>query len=260
MFRCKKKQGASLKGLVILLGFAVLLLGTLPALAQEESLKKKLEEAEATIADQTKIIKELRDNFFKTVGELSEEIEKLRGIIDQQKVTIRELKKEEVVAPPVGVEELQARIEKLQSQLGEKRKLGERLSKKVSLLSQEVANLVSRKAELEAALTGKEKSIGQLTQEHKKEIQKLNEEISALQKKNTELKRKVRELTDDYFRVTEKLNTEIKKLNEKIKDFKAKNEEQKKTIQQITDNYFEVTGKLNAQIEELKAKNEAQES
>ena len=64
MFRHKKSQGRLLKGLVIFLSFAILFLGTLPALAQQEPLEKQLTEAKYTITDQARIIEELRDNFF----------------------------------------------------------------------------------------------------------------------------------------------------------------------------------------------------
>ena len=64
MFRHKKSQGRLLKGLVIFLSFAILFLGTLPALAQQEPLEKQLTEAKYTITDQARIIEELRQFFW----------------------------------------------------------------------------------------------------------------------------------------------------------------------------------------------------
>ncbi|MBE0478026.1 hypothetical protein IBX65_02765, partial [Candidatus Aerophobetes bacterium] len=237
MFKRKKKGKFLLKRLVILLAFAVLFSGTLPALAQDEPLAKQLEEAKATIADQAKIIGELRDNFFKTVEGLSEEIERLRVTASQQRVTIDRLK-EEVVAIP-AVEELRARVAALRTELQEKSALAERLSKRVNLLSGEVANLVSGKAELEATLTEKEKQIQGLVRESQIEIQKLQgeilvyqREIVALEKVNEEQRRTIDQITDNYFKVTGELNAQIEGLEEEIVALEKVNEEQRRTIDQ----------------------------
>ncbi|MBC7189528.1 hypothetical protein H5U35_04860, partial [Candidatus Aerophobetes bacterium] len=242
MPRHRKKTRIPFTGLIVFTVFAVLFLGNLVVMAQQEPLEKQLEEAKATIADQAKIIQELRENFFKAVGELSEEVERLRAIIKTQKETI-----DKFTVERRPIEELQAKIAELQAKLEERVALAEKMSQKVNLLSQEVANLLSKKTELETELADKEQTIKNLTATHKQEILQLEQEIAALESKNAEQMRKIKELTDDYFKVTGELNAQIEEL-------KKKNAEQKETIDRMTDNYFKVTGELNAQIEELKTK------
>jgi len=65
----------------------VMLWTQIPAQAQEKTLRKQLEEARAAIADQTWVIEQMKDNFFKVTGQLEAELKQLRTANTNLKAT-----------------------------------------------------------------------------------------------------------------------------------------------------------------------------
>ncbi|TET48247.1 hypothetical protein E3J59_00910, partial [Candidatus Aerophobetes bacterium] len=71
-------------GVVLCLVFSIMLLATVPLMAQDKSLEEKLEETKAAIEDQQWVIRQLEENFFKVVAELNEELDFLRALSAKQ--------------------------------------------------------------------------------------------------------------------------------------------------------------------------------
>ncbi len=70
----------------------VMLWTQIPAQAQEKTLRKQLEEARAAIEDQTWVIEQMKDNFFKITGQLEAELKQLRTTNTDLKATNADLK------------------------------------------------------------------------------------------------------------------------------------------------------------------------
>ncbi|RLE08403.1 hypothetical protein DRZ78_01165, partial [Candidatus Aerophobetes bacterium] len=88
----KKKRRLFYGGLIgwLMLIVMILVCSEVPVKAQEP-LEKQLAEAKAAIADQIKIIGQLKDNFFKVTAELSKEIENLKAKNAEQAKTIKQI-------------------------------------------------------------------------------------------------------------------------------------------------------------------------
>jgi len=147
-------------GVVLCLVFSVMLLATVPLMAQDKSLEEKLEEAKAAIEDQEWVIKQLEKNFFKVVAELNEELDFLRALSGEQLEEIDSYLKE-IASLKLASAELEAAKDLLQTlrdaywkaqvKLAEKDRELAFFEEETANLDKEIASIKAEAAELEAA-------------------------------------------------------------------------------------------------------------
>lgn len=172
-------------GLVACVVFSLMLLATVPLMAQEKSLEKQLEEAKAGIEDQEWVIRQLEKNFFKVVGELNEELDFLRALsskqLDEIESYLREMESlrlaSEEQARRVG--ELDAKIKEKAAKAEELEALGEEQAKRIERINtlfgtvidkmrNEIESLSAENAELTAAKDGLQARLDAIDEKHAK--------------------------------------------------------------------------------------------
>jgi chromosome segregation ATPase len=237
MSRSNKGRRLRLAGVAVVVSLAVFLLATIPALAQNDTHTRQLDEAEATIADQEQIIEELRGNFFKAVGELNEEIEILRARIAQQQQVIASY--DGTGAVPADQQE---EIAALKKELAQKSRLADELFVDVNELSAEVALLDAQKSELEDLVA---------MYEADPDVSGLREKISKQEDTIAQQEGIIKELINDYFTTTDALNARVDELEAENQKLSAQAAKDSEAIMK----YAKLEGNLKEQIESLKAEN-----
>jgi len=194
-------------GLVACMVFSLMLLATVPLMAQEKSLEKQLEEAKAGIEDQEWVIRQLEKNFFKVVGELNEELDFLRALsskqLDEIESYLREMESlrlaseeqaKKIAQAEAGVREKAAEIAQLEAGVREKAAQIAQLEAGVKERAAEIAQLEAQRAEkaakaeeLEALKEEQAKRIERINTLFGKVIDKMRNEIESLSAENAEL-------------------------------------------------------------------------
>ena len=88
----------------------------------------------------------------------------------------------------------------------------------------------------------------------------LTNRIASLRKRDAELEtvgaeqnQTIKQITDNFFKVTGELNSKLDSFTAQNASLKTTNAEQAQTIKQITDNFFKVTGELDERISLLRS-------
>jgi len=190
------KKGMFNKLLLVLVIISFVVCIQVPVVAQEGTLQDQLAEAKAAIADQTWVIEQLTDNFFKTTKELVKEINSLKAANAEQAEIIK--------------------------------KITENFFKITGEL--EVIN-----AELEDKIAEQAETIKQITDNFffKTELDSLATINAELEKKVAEQAETVEKLTGNFFKVTGELRSEIAGLQVVNDGLKIADEEHLATIKKL---------------------------
>jgi len=198
-------------GLVACVVFSLMLLATVPLMAQEKSLEKQLEEAKAAIEDQEWVIRELEKNFFKVVGELNEELDFLRALSSKQLDEIESYLRE--------MESLRLASEKQAKRVGE---LDAEIKEKAAEIAQLEAGVREKTAELaqlEAGIKEKTAEIAQLEAQRAEQARRLSEleekaakaeELEALKEEQA---KRIERINTLFGKVIDKMRNEIESLS-----------------------------------------------
>ena len=240
MSRSKKGRRLRLAGVAVVISLAVFLLGTIPALAQSDASTKQLNEAQATIADQEQIIQELRENYFKSVGELNVEIQILRSRITEQENLIQQY--EAAGAVPL---DQQKQVIALKQELAQKSAMVDKLFADVNKLSAQVALLEAQNGELEAMVAQYQAGVEGV------DVVALQSQISKQKKKITEQEGLISELINDYFSTTKTMGARIDELELQNAKLSTQASKDSDTIMK----YAKLEGNLKKQIDDLKCEN-----
>jgi len=145
-------------GVVLCLVFSIMLLATVPLMAQDKSLEEKLEETKAAIEDQQWVIRQLEENFFKVVAELNEELDFLRALSGKQLEEIDSYLKE-IAALKLASMEKALELAQLESitaeqakKVGELEAVKEEQAKELAQVEAELAQVEAQLAQVEAEL------------------------------------------------------------------------------------------------------------
>ncbi len=191
-------------GVVLCLVFSIMLLATVPLMAQDKSLEEKLEETKAAIEDQQWVIKQLEKNFFKVVAELNEELDFLRALTGKQLEEIDSYLKEIASLKLASIEkalelvQLESITAEQAKKVGEleviKEEQTERIEgintlfgKAIDRMKAEIDSLNIKNAELEAIKEEQAERIERINTLFGKAIDRMKAEIDSLNTKNAEL-------------------------------------------------------------------------
>ncbi len=165
--------------LALCLVFSVMLLATVPLMAQDKSLEEKLEETKAAIEDQEWVIRQLEKNFFKVVAELNEELDFLRALSGKQLEEIDSYLKEIASLKLASIEKALELVQ-LESITAEQ-------AKKVVELEAMKEEQARKLAQLEAVKEEQAERIERINTLFGKAIDRMKAEIDSLNTKNAEL-------------------------------------------------------------------------
>ena len=205
-------------GLVACVVFSLMLLATVPLMAQEKSLEKQLEEAKAAIEDQEWVIRELEKNFFKVVGELNEELDFLRALSSKQLDEIESYLRE--------MESLRLASEKQAKRIAQAEAQRDKQARRVGELDAKIKEKAAEIAQLEAGVGEKAAKIAQL---------------------EAGIKEKAAEIAQ--------LEAGVREKAAKAEELEALKEEQAKRIERINTLFGKVIDKMRNEIESLSAEN-----
>ena len=198
-------------GLVACVVFSLMLLATVPLMAQEKSLEKQLEEAKAAIEDQEWVIRELEKNFFKVVGELNEELDFLRALSSKQLDEIESYLRE--------MESLRLASEKQAKRVGELDAKIKEKAAKIAQLEAGVREKTAELAQLEAGIKEKTAEIAQLEAQRAEQARRLSEleekaakaeELEALKEEQA---KRIERINTLFGKVIDKMRNEIESLS-----------------------------------------------
>jgi len=215
-------------GLVACMVFSLMLLATVPLMAQEKSLEKQLEEAKAAIEDQEWVIGQLEKNFFKVVAELNEELDFLRALSSKQLDEIESYLRE--------MESLRLASEKQAKKLAQIESQRDKHAKRAGELDASIKEKAAEIAQLEAGVREKEAKVAQL----EAGIKEKTAELTQLEAQRAEQARRLSELEEKAARAEE---------------LEALSQEQAKRIERINTLFGKVTDKMRNEIESLSAEN-----
>ena len=189
-------------GLVACMVFSLMLLATVPLMAQEKSLEKQLEEAKAGIEDQEWVIRQLEKNFFKVVAELNEELDFLRALSSKQ------------------LDEIESYLREMESL----RLASEEQAKRVGELDASVKEKAAKLAQLEAGVREKAAKLAQLEAQRAEQARRLSE----LEEKAAKAE-ELEALKEEQAKRIERINTlfgkAIDKMRNEIESLRAENAE-----------------------------------
>lgn len=241
------------RGLVLCLVFSVMLLATVPLMAQDKSLEEKLEEAKAAIEDQEWVIRQLEKNFFKVVAELNEELDFLRALSGKQLEEIDSYLKEIASLKLASIEkalelvQLESITAEQAKKVGELEAVKEEQAKELAQVEAELAQVESIKAEqarklaqLEAIKAEQAERIERINTLFGKAIDRMKAEIDSLNIKNAEL-----------VAAKDLLQTRLDVIDEKYTQIVKEYEEQLLAAERLRDAYWKAQVKLAEKDREL---------
>ena len=205
-------------GLALCLVFSVMLLATVPLMAQDKSLEEKLEEAKAAIEDQEWVIRQLEKNFFKVVAELNEELDFLRALSGKQLEEIGSYLKE--------IQSLRLASEEQAQELAQLEAVKEEQAKKL--------------AQLEAIKAEQAERIERINTLFGKAIDRMKTEIDSLSAKNAEL-----------MAAKDELQARLNVIDEKYTQLVKEYEEQLLAAERLRDAYWKAQVKLAEKDREI---------
>ena len=229
-------------GLVACMVFSLMLLATVPLMAQEKSLEKQLEEAKAAIEDQEWVIGQLEKNFFKVVAELNEELDFLRALSSKQLDEIESYLKE--------MESLRLASQEQAKKLAQVEAQRDRHAKRAGELDASIKEKAAEIAQLEAGVREKEAKVAQLEAGVREKEAKVAQLEAAIKEKTAELTQLEAQRAEQARRLSE-----LEEKAARAEELEALNEEQAKRIERINTLFGKVTDKMRNEIESLSAEN-----
>ena len=219
-------------GLVACVVFSLMLLATVPLMAQEKSLEKQLEEAKAAIEDQEWVIRELEKNFFKVVGELNEELDFLRALSSKQ------------------LDEIESYLREMESL----RLASEKQAKRVGELDAEIKEKAAEITQLEAGVREKEAKLAQLEAGVREKEAKLAQLEAGVREKAAEIAQLEAGIKEKTAEIAQ-LEAGVREKAAKAEELEALKEEQAKRIERINTLFGKVIDRMRNEIESLSAEN-----
>jgi len=219
-------------GVVLCLVFSIMLLATVPLMAQDKSLEEKLEEAKAAIEDQEWVIRQLEKNFFKVVAELNEELDFLRALSGKQLEEIDSYLKEIASLKLASIEKALELVQ-LESITAEQ-------AKKVGELEAVKEEQARKLAQLEAIKAEQAERIERINTLFGKAIDRMKAEIDSLNTKNAEL-----------VAAKDLLQTRLDVIDEKYTQVVKEYEEQLLAMERLRDDYSKALVELAQKDREL---------
>ncbi len=222
-------------GLVACMVFSLMLLATVPLMAQEKSLEKQLEEARVAIEDQEWVIGQLEQNFFKVVAELNEELDFLRALSTKQ------------------LDEIESYVK----EMGSLRLAGEKQAKRIGELNasakEKAAGIKGKIAQLEAQKAEQARRLSEL-----EEQAAWAEELAVLSEQQAE---RIERINTLFGKATEKMRNEIESLGAENAELIAAKDGLQVRLGAIEEKYAKLAEDYKGQAEALKRmRNDYQEA
>jgi len=233
-------------GVVLCLVFSIMLLATVPLMAQDKSLEEKLEETKAAIEDQEWVIRQLEKNFFKVVAELNEELDFLRALSGKQLEEIDSYLKEIASLKLASIEkalelvQLESITAEQAKKVGELEAVKEEQARKLAQLEAIKAEQARKLAQLEAIKAEQAERIERINTLFGKAINRMKAEIDSLNTKNAEL-----------VAAKDLLQTRLDVIDEKYTQVVKEYEEQLLAMERLRDDYSKALVELAQKDREL---------
>ena len=237
-------------GVVLCLVFSIMLLATVPLMAQDKSLEEKLEETKAAIEDQQWVIKQLEKNFFKVVAELNEELDFLRALTGKQLEEIDSYLKEIASLKLASIEkalelvQLESITAEQAKKVGELEVIKEEQAKELAQVEAELAQVEEELVQAEAELVRLES----ITAEQASKLAQLE----VIKEEQTE---RIEGINTLFGKAIDRMKAEIDSLNIKNAELEAIKEEQAERIERINTLFGKAIDRMKAEIDSLNTKN-----
>ncbi len=258
--------------------FSIMLLATVPLMAQDKSLEEKLEETKAAIEDQQWVIKQLEKNFFKVVAELNEELDFLRALTGKQLEEIDSYLKEIASLKLASIEkalelvQLESITAEQAKKVGELEVIKEEQAKELAQVEAELAQVeeelvqaeaelvrlesitaeqASKLAQVEAELAQAEAELVRLESITAEQASKLAQ-LEVIKEEQTE---RIEGINTLFGKAIDRMKAEIDSLNIKNAELEAIKEEQAERIERINTLFGKAIDRMKAEIDSLNTKN-----